>query len=189
MSIRSMKKFAAVAAVAAGIAQAASAGLIAFNYTGVASGTIGASAFSGATFVITGFSDTNFVAPLVPSVPGLGYVAPIISAQMSLTGYGTFGVTGMTSAFVNNWSGSTGFTSAIFGDVFSFQNSAFSTWNMQSSIGPLSGTAQGNSFLPTAQGNVQFSGTFPITFSANVVPAPGAIALLGLAGLAKRRRR
>ena len=46
--------------------------------------------------------------------------------------------------------------------------------------------------LDTTIGTLQFNAGYSLydtTFTATVIPAPGAIALLGLAGLAGRRRR
>jgi MYXO-CTERM domain-containing protein len=76
------------------------------------------------------------------------------------------------------------------GDVLSFGNGALSSWNMQSNIGPITGTGVFNAQnIFTTAGALRFSGTTTVTFTSTVVPAPGAIALVGLAGLAGSRRR
>ena len=43
--------------------------------------------------------------------------------------------------------------------------------------------------LFTTLGALRFTGTTTVTFTSTAVPAPGAIALVGLAGLAGSRRR
>ena len=61
---------------------------------------------------------------------------------------------------------------------------------MQSSLGPVTGTAVFNTQnWGTTNGALRFSGSSAVTFTAVVTPAPGAIALVGLAGLAGSRRR
>ena len=75
-------------------------------------------------------------------------------------------------------------------------NTGANAWNMTGVNGPVSGNTSYNSAgagipaLTTTLGTLQFTSfTGTGTFSATAAPAPGAIALVGLAGLAGSRRR
>ena len=193
MSIRSSKKFAVAAALAMSTvaASTANAALIQFSYSGNASGTWLSGIYSGQSFTaqpftITASSLTELIAPLGPAA----IMAPHSATFMSIAGYGSFSANSQLATFVNNSAGRVGLTVVGQSDVVSFGNSAFETWNMQASVGPVTGTGVFNTqTIFTTFGALRFTGSAPVTFSANVVPAPGAIALLGLAGLANRRRR
>lgn len=70
------------------------------------------------------------------------------------------------------------------------------SWNMLGALSQASVASGGGNFfkpaLSTTVGTLQFGQGNSIsggTFSATAVPAPGAIALIGLAGLAGSRRR
>jgi hypothetical protein len=193
MSIRSSKKFVVAAALAmsAVAASTASAALIEFSYSGNASGTWLSGIYSGQSFTARPFTIT--ASSLTESITPFGsaaIAAPHDAAFVSIAGFGLYSVTSQTATFVNNSAGRAGLTVVGQGDVVSFGNSAFSTWDMQTSVGPVTGTGVFNTqTIFTTIGALRFTGSAPVTFSANVVPAPGAIALLGLAGLAGRRRR
>jgi MYXO-CTERM domain-containing protein len=119
-----------------------------------------------------------------------GYKTNTSGATVTIEGYGLFAVTSETAVWVGNTFGRSGFGIRNSSDILSLGDSSFDTWNMQSSLGPITRTgafAGGN--LWTTGGAVRFSGSTAMTFTATVVPAPGAVALLGLAGLAGRRRR
>ena len=196
MSIRCTKKFAAAVAVASALAaaSAASASIIEYTLSGVASGqwlngiyqgqTFNSQAFTIKAMALTenvGTSDSNFFSVTNSLV------------FITLGSYGDMSTNTTTSSFLNRNQGRFGFglgtgpSAALLG---SFANGAFPTWDLQSSLGPVTGTAAWNTQnWGTTYGALRFSGTSAVTFTANVVPAPGAIALLGLAGLANRRRR
>ena len=70
------------------------------------------------------------------------------------------------------------------------------SWDMLGTVGPTAAPDVVGDFikpvLNTTIGTLQFNAGYSLydtTFTATVIPAPGAIALLGLAGLAGRRRR
>jgi len=69
---------------------------------------------------------------------------------------------------------------------------AFLVWEMLTSIGPVSGTGtlmQWGSGINTSGGILEFyNGSSSATFAATI-PAPGVMALLGVAGFVGRRRR
>ena len=172
-------------------ASAASADFIDFTVTGVVSGQwmngiYQGQSFTNKAFTINGRALVESVSNLTPSVS----IVTWGSAAISLESYGDMAVTSSTDSVVNRDQGrfNMGLSSgALLGG---FANSAFNTWNMQSSLGPVTGTATWNTQnWGTTYGALRFSGTSAVTFTAVVTPAPGAIALVGLAGLAGSRRR
>jgi MYXO-CTERM domain-containing protein len=188
----SFNRFSAVAVAACALAagSAANAAVIEFSYTGTASGrwfsgTYSGQSFTNKAFTITARSLTELVTPYSD-----GYKTNTSGATVTIEGYGLFAVTSETAVWVGNTFGRSGFGIRNSSDILSLGDSSFDTWNMQSSLGPITRTgvfAGGN--LWTTGGAVRFSGSTAMTFTATVVPAPGAVALLGLAGLAGRRRR
>jgi MYXO-CTERM domain-containing protein len=109
---------------------------------------------------------------------------------VTIEDYGTFAVTSETYLWVGNTFGRSGFGIRNSSDILSLGDSSFDTWNIQSSLGPITRTGAFNTAaLWTTGGALRFSGSPAVTFSATVVPAPGAAALVGLAGLAGSRRR
>jgi MYXO-CTERM domain-containing protein len=187
--IRSVSVVAA-AAFALIATSSASAAIIEFTYSGVASGQWLNGLYSGQSFTdravtITARSLTELVTPWSD-----GYKTNTSGVTVTIEGYGLFGVTSDTAVWVGNTFGRSGFGIRNSSDILSLGNSAFDTWNIQSSLGPITSPgvfAEGN--LGTVGGFVKLTGSTAMTFTATVVPAPGAVALVGLAGLAGSRRR
>ena len=190
-SIRSASVVASIASVLVA-ASAASADFIDFTITGVASGQWMNGIYQGQSFTNKAF--TINARALVENVlispnPTISYVTNG-SAAISLESYGDMAVTSSTDSVANRGQGrfAMGLSSGAL--LVSLGNSAFNTWNMQSSLGPVTGTAVFNTQnWGTTNGALRFSGSSAVTFTAVVTPAPGAIALVGLAGLAGSRRR
>ena len=190
-TIRSASVVASIASVLVA-ASAASADFIDFTITGVASGQWMNGIYQGQSFTNKAF--TINARALVESVlispnPTISYVTNG-SAAISLESYGDMAVTSSTDSVANRGQGrfAMGLSSGAL--LVSLGNSAFNTWNMQSSLGPVTGTAVFNTQnWGTTNGALRFSGSSAVTFTAVVTPAPGAIALVGLAGLAGSRRR
>ena len=188
-SIRSVSVV-ATAAFALIATSSASAAIINFTYSGIASGQWLNGLYAGQSFTdravtITARSLTELVTPYAD-----GYKTNTSGATMTIEGYGLFAVTSDTAVWVGNTFGRSGFSIRDSSDILSLGDSAFDTWNIQSSLGPITRTgvlAGGN--LWTSNGVVRLTGSTAMTFSATVVPAPGAVALVGLAGLAGSRRR
>jgi MYXO-CTERM domain-containing protein len=188
-SIRSVSVV-ATAAFALIATSSASAAVIEFSYSGIASGqwlngTYSGQSFTNKAFTITARSMTELVTPWSD-----GYQTNTSGAILTIEDYGSFAVTSDTAVWVGNTFGRSGFSIRNSSDILSLGDSAFDTWNMQSSLGPITRTgvlAGGN--LWTTGGAVRLTGSTAMTFSATVVPAPGAVALVGLAGLAGSRRR
>ena len=187
--IRSVSVVAA-AAFALIATSSAGAAIIDFTYSGIASGQwlnglYSGQSFTNKAFTITASSLTELVTPYSD-----GYKTTTSGATVTIEGYGSFAVTSETAVWVGNTFGRSGFGIRNSSDILSLGDSAFDTWNMQSSLGPITRTgvfAGGN--LWTTGGAVRFTGSTAMTFTATVAPAPGAVALVGLAGLAGGRRR
>ena len=192
MSIRSSKKFAVAAALAMSTvaASTASAGIINFTYSGVASGTLNGTAFNSAAFTITasgltemrtsngiygGFSIEHFGSSTTISIAGFN---SCIATSALFTQTDPKGGVVLVSGAVNG------------NYVMNVQTPV---WNMLTSLPAAQytvGYPGSGPTISTTLGGLRFTSiSTPLTFGATVVPAPGAIALLGLAGLATRRRR
>lgn len=196
-----MKKSILVGLMLLGSVAMASASTISYTDTGVGSGTVGGDNFQNAAFTITATGDTTNRQSFVG-----GFFIDNISASINISGLGDFLILTGTRFFVNNSVGVAGFSRAgsSGADLYNgpYGSSLFSTWDMLSSIGPVSGNSQlmqwGIGDMNTNSGTLIFlDGLTFSTFTADVggapVPEPGTIALLGLgmAGLAvygKRRQ-
>ena len=188
-SIRSISVV-ATAAFALIATSSASAALINFSYSGITSGQWLNGLYSGQSFTNKAFTITlSSLTELVTSYSD-GYKTNTAGGIVTIEDYGTFAVNSETYLWVGNTFGRSGFGIRNSSDILSLGDSSFDTWNIQSSLGPITRTGAFNTAaLWTTGGTVRFSGSPAVTFSATVVPAPGAVALVGLAGLAGSRRR
>jgi len=99
-------------------------------------------------------------------------------------------VTSQTGVWVGNTFGRSGFSLWNSSDILSLGDSSFDTWNLKSSLGPITRTGVfAGGVLQTTMGAVLLTGTNAMTFTATVVPAPSAAALIGLVGAVGARRR
>jgi hypothetical protein len=157
---------------------------VTYTETATISGSLGGQSFSGDLLTLTGSGDTANVT---------GSFVNLVSASVSITGVGNGGFTDATQVAAGNRSDVAGFgdPGRNLGILFTL-NTAFSTYDLKTSIGPLSGVAlfnNGVSFPTTAGAFIINSVTGDATFSAVVspsgVPLPGALPLFatGLAGL------
>lgn len=193
-----MKMFAVVASVVGAVAGSASAAQITFVHESSGSGTIGTQSF-GATapvnFTITATGDTTAAQSF-----GDGFWIDHVSASISIAGVGTFDILTGTRTFVYNLGQVVGFSRAG-GTGLDLLNGPrlfpeLGTWDMTTSLGPITGAGEiiqwnANPNINTS-GGVLFINSTPdatVTFSATVVPAPGAVALGGVALLGASRRR
>jgi hypothetical protein len=176
-----------------------------YTFTGIASGSIGSASFSDATLTVTATGDVGTVMFTSPTyfldIPGG-------SSTFSIGGIGSGTFTDETYVF-DNTDGVAGFgdegaTSCC--DIIQTNDSAigstaFATYNLQSSIGPLGPEASDPSIgdwngLNTSLGSFTLTSYDSVIFQATVgtVPEPGTLPVLGtgLVGmmvfLARRKR-
>jgi len=193
MSLRSSTKFAiAAGALSAAVASTAGAAVINFTYSGVASGTLNGTAFTSAAFTITasGLTEQRTNNGLYG---GFSIEHSLFSTTISIAGFNS--CIANTSLFTQTdpKGGVALVSGAVNGSYVLLANTP--VWDMLTSLpaAPYTVGYPGNGqgpIISTTLGGLRFhSFSSPLTFGATVVPAPGAIALLGLAGLAGRRRR
>lgn len=194
-------RFQRLAALTAMVAAWSSAATITFTHAGTGSGQIGGTTFTNADFVIVDTADT---ASRI-AIPG-GWSINDLSASISIAGLGTFTFLTPTRTFVNNVASFAGFSrSGASGDDLYFDpvNPAFASWDLLSSIGPISGTGQvlqwtsAFAAVNTNRGVLTInSGTNPGVFTAAVsvitaTPEPSSLVFLclGLIGMVVVRLR
>ena len=175
----------------------AATALITFTHAGTGSGAVGSIAFSNADFVITAVGNAD-------NRESFGFGSSIAhdTASIDISGVGIFTFVTGTQTFVNNDKALVGFSQTNGGDLFNGPgNAAFSTWALDTSIGPVTGSGEllqwDDAVQPqvfTDGGRIYFTDDpdTPVTVQASVVPVPAAIwlfasGLLGLIGIARRR--
>jgi MYXO-CTERM domain-containing protein len=167
----------------------AHADLITFTHTGSGSGTLNSSMFGPSNFTIVSTADTNN-----RESHSSGYYIEHDSATIMIDGLGTYDITDATRTFVNYNHQIVGFSRGNDGtDLFNGPSDpAFLVWEMLTSVGPVTGTGdllQWGTGINTSGGILYFyNGSSSATFTATI-PAPGVMALLGVAGFVGRRRR
>ena len=187
-SIRSVSVV-ATAAFALISTSAASAGVVISTFSGIGSGTWSSGIYSGQSFTNKAFTFTTSVDTSSISAFSVGVLAPVAAATVFIEDYGDLAITSATEQAVNQQQRRFGFGLAGSGAIVFVINNAFGSWNMQTNLGPITGSGTFNTTtFNTSLGAIRFSGTPTSTFTS-VVPAPGAVALVGLAGLAGSRRR
>jgi hypothetical protein len=165
------------------VASPSLASTITYTETATASGAFGGANYSNALVTISFIGDTANVSPLGVCCQ----MNDIGTATVSVMGLGTGTFTDMTGVLVNNSGGSAGVSdfSADLAVLFA-SSPAFSSYDLQSDIGPISGAAvfnAGRDFATTA-GDFSITGvsgnvTFDATVGAAAVPEPGSLLLLG----------
>jgi hypothetical protein len=177
---------------------------IVFTHTGTSSGTLNGGAFANTSFIITGQADTSH---RVNS--SSGFSLDLDSAQITLTGLGTFAITTPTREFyafragipIFNGLPVVGFsrvgvsgTDLVDGPA----SASLASWNMLSSIGPINGLGaifQWNSTPVLTSGGqlILNDGNPQLTYQATVAPEPSAqltlISLVFLVPGARLRKR
>lgn len=156
------------------------------TFTATGSGTVGTFDFTNALVTVTAIGDTSAVfEAMSPPYPPNAFVFVPTQLDVSIyglgvasfTGAGLFGGNGYV--FDNETNAVAGF--GIEGYELDLSNLAFETYDLQSSIGPISGVSMNFSDAGTALGALTFTTTTTGTFTEQVsgVPEPSSYLLLG----------
>ena len=119
---------------------AAQAAPIIYTISSVGSGSLGSNSFNDASFTITATADTSQISLLSAGV----FIVPDLSATISISGLGTATFTSATN-FSNENTEAVGINSGPGAlDILDVLNPVFETYNLSTSIGPVSGGTGGN---------------------------------------------
>jgi hypothetical protein len=157
---------------------------ILFTHSGVGSGSLNSVPFFSRSFTINAVGDTSARAGILA-----GWSIDHASAAIDIDGVGTLTFTVPTRTFVNQSTPTVGFSrGSVSGlDLFNGPSApSLATWDMLSSIGPLSGNGffiQWTSTpVNTTGGVLVFANATnaPATFQATVIPEPASITLIAI---------
>jgi|GEM_PF-2347627 len=170
----------------------AHAALVTFSWSGSGTGSFAGVAFN-SNYTITAIGDTDNRQVFDATTYWIEHSAP---ATIAIEGVGSFDFLVATRTRSVQFNAAAAFAlGGQFGRDLAFGPiGGVSGWDMLTSFGPASGSGsliQWYGGVQTTGGLLRFDDQFnrPMTFEANVVPAPSVLALLGFAGLRARRRR
>jgi hypothetical protein len=171
-----------------------------FSFTGVGSGSLGTTVFTDAAFEVLISADTADVSyaifgPDIPAIDGL-------NGSINISGIGISNFVEQLYVFNNQTTQTVGFGRIPqYLDVIGLyaEGVGLDTYDLTTSFAPITVTGWWSLFLwgspcPLGSGVLTFEQTADsyCTFTANVIPAPGAILLggigVGLVGWLRRRR-
>ncbi len=174
-----------------------SAATVTFTHSGSGTGTIGGTPFNNADFSIKSLGNTDDRQGF-----GSGFFLDHLSSVISIDGLGDFTVITPTRTFVNQNVQVVGYSRAGIGGTDLFNgpnNSAFATWDMLSSIGPIAGSGRllqwSSPSILTSGGQLLFNNETGVSaiFQASVSPIPEPstyiLLVLGLGVLGIRYRQ
>ncbi len=157
-------------------------------FSGPATGTLGATPFTGAQLTATGIGDTADITLPLPNVPCIN----LKSVSINIAGIGSAAATGPNLVFDNQtvsvWGLTNGICAAPAGDWLDEGNPQAATYGLTTSIGPTTGTAGLVGSVNTTAGVLHLTAG-PATFQATLgqtqaapIPtlSPWTLLLLGL---------
>lgn len=181
----------AILAIVTAATLAAHADTITYTESAIGTGLLGKASFTNALVTITATGDTGNVVD-----KGGGIFVIILPVELTVQGLGSTTFTDIIQFVSNNGSHDAGVGDGTNGLALLFtNNSVFSTYNLQTGIGPISGASIFNSgaSFGTADGSFVTTSFGTATFEAvtSSVPEPSTFALFGtgLLGLADMARR
>jgi hypothetical protein len=167
-------------ALGLGFAAPADSAVIDYNIRAIGSGTFGAFSFSNAQVTIDAIGDTS----LAPSSGSFQtYTLP---ATLTVTGIIGTGIISSSFVFVNQTFSPPTVGFAVSGEsVLDTLSNAFSSYNLNSAIGPITGASfiRPDVTFATSFGNFNLQSAGDSTFTATIGAVPGPIAGAGLPGL------
>jgi len=142
---------------------------ITYVFSGPATGTLGATPFTGAQVTVTATADTVNITDFEgnPAFPCI----PLKSVTFNITGIGSATATG-ANKFAENpslpaWGLLTGICSVGTGDWLNQSNALAATYGLITSLGPTTGTQFLGGSVPTTSGTLTFTAV-PLTFQATL---------------------
>lgn len=177
-----------------GLASRADATPITYTEIVTASGSLGGTAYTNALVTLIATGDTTGIVSTGPIT-----LATPVSVTVTITAAGLDGPFTFTDPYVVFRSGglagiARGTPAARGSDLLNVTNSVFNTYDLATSIGPISGTPSFNAttgfatnagtfFINSVAGNA----TFQAALQATPIPEPSSLALLAMGGLVAMR--
>jgi hypothetical protein len=179
--------FAAVATttLALGFAAPAAASPIEYTETATGSGTLNSTAFTNDLITITAFGDTTGVITVMPA-PGGFFVNPGVVATVTVSGVGSDTLPNAVVFVIQAppLGPSAGFADSVSNAaILDTVDSAFSTYALNTAIGPITGPNFGQSSTATGSGGSFQISSPPGLVNSTFTAVPGPIAGAGLPGL------
>jgi hypothetical protein len=176
---------------------AATAGPITYIGSFTATGTVNGTPFDGnVQFMLS--SDTTLIFGNCDGISGI-FCTPSGTATFTIQGIGSGTFTDPFNVFDNQGGAVAGFTDDNIEDILDLGNSAFSTYDLKSAIGPLNttyffvdtGVALGSNLGDVIIDSFSGTPTFTATTTGGTTPEPASILLFGsgLVGIAAMLRR
>ena len=198
ISIRTM----VILAIVVTSAQCVQADLITFIHEGRGEATLDGVNLGVVDFTITAYGDTDDREDWYGDTDT--WQTPHTSASITI-GRAKYDFLQPTRTWVSHWPWMTesqiGFglygdpAAGYFPDLFigpAADESWLHDWNMLTSLGPVTGEGNLLQWVPpveTTIGGLHFEGTYPATFTAEIIPEPTTLLLLGLGAAMVRRKR